>query len=207
MTLNEILKKHGLTDEQITAVTADMKSNRIYTSGEENIDIRYGNLKTKFDSLTAQHSESEKLIEQLKAGTKDNEALQTKITGYESQITDLQSQLEQQKLESAIKVALLDAHVADLDYMTFKLKEKGEIELDDNGNIKGIEDKLSGLKTQFPAMFTAPSESKEIEVPKFNEHNSADGGMTRAELLRKPYAERAQFARENPEAYDTIMGK
>lgn len=207
MTLNDILKKHGLTDEQITAVTADMKSNRIYTSGEENIDIRYGNLKTKFDSLTAQHSESEKLIEQLKAGTKDNEALQTKITGYESQITDLQSQLEQQKLESAIKVALLDAHVADLDYMTFKLKEKGEIELDDNGNIKGIEDKLSGLKTQFPAMFTAPSENKEIEVPKFNEHNGADGGMTRAELLRKPYAERAQFARENPEAYDTIMGK
>lgn len=35
-----------------------------------------------------------------------------------------------------------------------KLNEKGEkLELDENGNIKGWEDKLSGLKTQFPNMF------------------------------------------------------
>lgn len=37
--------------------------------------------------------------------------------------------------------------------MTFKLKEKGDLELDDKGKIKGIEDKISGLKTQFPSQF------------------------------------------------------
>ena len=50
----------------------------------------------------------------------------------------------------------------DVDYLTFKLneklKEKGEtLELDENDNIKGWSDKLSGLKTQFPTMFESGS--------------------------------------------------
>jgi hypothetical protein len=75
MTLQEILKSQGLSDEQIETVIGEMKQNKIFTAGEENLDIRYQKLKADHDSLTAQHGESTKLIEQLKAGTKDSEAL------------------------------------------------------------------------------------------------------------------------------------
>lgn len=34
-----------------------------------------------------------------------------------------------------------------------------------------------------------------------------EAGMTREQLLRRPYDERARFARENPEAYRTLMGR
>ena len=37
--------------------------------------------------------------------------------------------------------------------MLFKLKEKGDLELDDNGKIKGFDDKLAGLKTEHPTQF------------------------------------------------------
>ena len=98
------------------------------------------------------------LIVQLKKGTKGNEELQGKITTYETQVSDLQKQLAETKMKSAIKVALLSEKAVDVDYLTFKLneklKEKGEtLELDENDNIKGWNEKLSGLKTQFPTMF------------------------------------------------------
>lgn len=111
------------------------------------------------------------LIAELKKGTKGNEELQGKITGYETQVTELQKQLQETKVKSAIKVALLSEKAVDVDYLTFKLneklKEKGEtLELDENDNIKGWTDKLTGLKTQFPNMFETASEKKHIEEKK-----------------------------------------
>ena len=47
----------------------------------------------------------------------------------------------------------MGAKTDDVAYMAFKLKEGGDLELDDNGNIKGIDEKIAGLKTQFPAHF------------------------------------------------------
>lgn len=207
MTLQEILKAKGLSDEDIQAIIGEMKQHKIFTAGEENLDIRYGKLKTDFDNLTEQHKQSTSLIEQLKTGTKDSEKMQGQISAYESQVAQLQEQLKQTQLDAAIKVALLGAKAADVDYMTFKLKEKGELELDSDGKIKGIDDKLAGLKTQFPNQFEGAANGKgKVDTIVLEEHNP-DGrsAMTRAELMRKPYAERAEYARTNPEAYNAIM--
>ena len=102
------------------------------------------------------------LIAELKKGTKGNEELHGKITGYEGQVAQLQQQLAETKIKAAIKVALLSEKAVDVDYLTYKLneklKEKGEtLELDENDNIKGWNEKLSGLKTQFPKMFESAS--------------------------------------------------
>ena len=69
MTLQEILKSQGLSEEQIQKIVGEMKQNKIFTASEENLDIRYGKLKGDFDNLTKQHGESTALIEQMK---KDN---------------------------------------------------------------------------------------------------------------------------------------
>lgn len=205
MTLQEILKAKGMSDEDIESTIGEMKQNKIFTTSHENMDVRYPKLKTDHENLVAQHGESTKLIEQFKAGAKDNESLQGKISSYESQIETLQKQLKQTQLDAAIQVALLGAKVTDVDYMTFRLKEKGDLELDDQGHIKGIDDRLAGLKTQFPAFFESAEQQRELQVHKLPEHKQNESGMTKAEFLRKPYAERAAFATENPEAYNTIM--
>lgn len=205
MTLQELLKELKLTDEQITSIADGMKKNKIFTAGEENLDIRYGKLKTDYDSLNTQHGEAQKLIEELKKGTKDNESLQGKITGYETQVEQLKKELEEAKLEAAIKVGLLEANASDVDYMTFKLKEKGELSLDENGKIKGWDDKISGLKTQFPQQFTA-SGGKKIEENKLDA-GSGEPALDRAAILKMPYAERNKLFNENPEAYMAAMKK
>ena len=143
MTLNEILKAKGMSDEDIVAILGDMKQNKIFTASEENLDVRYKKLKGDYDNLTSQHGEATTLIEQMKADAQNNEAIAGKITAYESTIATLQAELKQTQMDAAIKVALLGAKATDVDYMTFKLKEKGELELDEQGNIKGIDDKLA----------------------------------------------------------------
>ena len=206
MTLQEILKAKGMSDEDIEATIGEMKQNKIFTTSHENMDVRYPKLKADHETLTTQHGESTKLIEQLKAGTKDNEVLQGKISGYETTINQLQEQLKQAQLESAIKVALLGAKATDVAYLTFQLKEKGELELDDKGEIKGIDDKLAGLKTQFPAFFESATNNKQIEVQKLPDRNmSGDKGVTKEEFNKMGYASRVELKQSNPELYDQLM--
>lgn len=107
MTLQEILKAKGLSDEDIESVIGEMKQNKIFTAAEENLDIRYGKLKGEHDTLAQQYSQANALIDQLKKGTKADEELQGKITSYETQVQSLQEQLAETKLKSALKVALL----------------------------------------------------------------------------------------------------
>lgn len=205
MTLQEILKAKGLSPEDVEAVIGEMKQNKIFTSSHENMDQRYPKLKADFEGLTTQHGEATKLIEQFKAGAKDNEALQGKIAGYEKTISDLTAQLQQSRLDAAVKIALLDAKVTDVDYMTFKLKEKGELELDEQGNIKGIEDKLAGLKTQLPDFFGGAEKQLEVQPHKLPDRNNDRGAtVTKEDFNKMGYNARVELKQSNPAAYEQL---
>lgn len=204
MTLEEILKAKNLSDDDIKSVIGEMKQNKIFTAGEENLDIRYGKLKTDFDSLTKQHGESTTLIEQMKKDNAGNEALQGKITEYETNMNAMKQELEQTKVDAALKVALLEAKVVDVDYLTFKIKEKGDVKLGEDGKIKDIDATITAMKTQYPAQFSSDSKKK-IDENKLPSGDNKDTGLTKADILKKPYAERMKFYQENPDAYNEIM--
>ncbi len=206
MTLNEILKANGVNDEAISAIAAAMKENKIYTASEENLDIRYGKLKTKHDGVNQQLTEANALIEELKKSNKGNDGLQQKVTDYETKVQQLQAELEQTKLDAAIKVELLANKAVDVDYLTFKLKNKGEaLTLDENGKIKDWDDKLAALKTQFPNQFEASGKKTVVEnrLP----GNDEESTLTKSDILKKPYAERAKLFEENPEGFRAAMGE
>lgn len=158
--------------------------------------------KGKFDAMQealngkdAEITNANNLIAELKKAAKADEGIQQKISTYETENAQLQAELQQTKVKAALKVALLSEKAVDVDYLTYKLneklKEKGEsIELDENENIKGWDDKLSGLKTQFPSMFeSASAGGKKIEE---NKLPSGDGGTgiepkNLAEAIRQKY--------------------
>ena len=204
MTIAEILKAKGVSDDIITAVQDDMKANKIFTACEENLDIRYGKLKADHDGKLAELSEANNLIAELKKSNKGNEALQQQISNYEGQVAQLQQELEQTKLDAAIKVELLSSKALDVDYLTFKLKEKGELSLDENGKIKGWDDKLAGLKTQFPTQFEAAG-GKKYEEHKLPNTDEGDKVVTKEEFNKMGYASRVEFKMNNPEAYSNMM--
>lgn len=169
MTLEEILKSQGMDDEQIAKTIGEMKQNKIFTASEENLDIRYGKLKTDSEAKQAELDKANGLIEELRKAAKGNEGIQSQIEGYKAEVSKLQDELKQAKIESAVKVALIGAKAVDVDYLMFKLREKGEpLELDDKGEVKGLDDRIAALKTQLPAMFEE-SGGKKLEENRLKE--------------------------------------
>lgn len=217
-----------LGDELFTQVKTAVDA---YNGNEENKgkQIKIGNLGTgeyvgkgKYDALQelvngkeTELASANELIAQLKKDTKGNEELQGKITAYEGQVADLQAELADTKLKSAIKVALLSANAVDVDYLTFKLnealKEKGEtLELDDNDNIKGWDNRLDTLKTTFPTMFESgeggedgykPVDGKGLPNPNPN-HT-----VSKEQFLKMGYEERVKFKESNEKLYKQYTGK
>ncbi len=204
MNLTEILKAKSISDELIQAILEDMKANGVYTASEENLDIRYGKLKTQHEGTEKQLAEATALIETLKKSTKGQEDAQQKITAYEQQVQQLAQELEQTKLDAAIKVELLAAHAMDVDYLTFKLKEKGELVLDEQGKIKGWDDKIAGLRTQFPTQFEAQGKKNVIENRLPTGVEPGEKLVTKEEFNRMGYGSKVQLRQENPELYDQL---
>ena len=200
MTLAEILKAKGMDEESVKGVLEDMKANKIFTAGEENLDVRYGKLKTDHDGKLAELTEAQNLIAELKKSNKGNEDLQGKIGAYESQVAQLQAELEQTKLDAAIKVELLSSKALDVDYLTFKLKEKGELALDESGKIKGWDDKIAALKTQFPTQFEGTG-SKKYEEHKLPDNQDGGGSISKEAFAKMGYQDRVKLFNENPDAY------
>lgn len=151
------------------------------------------------------------LIAELKKGTKGNEEMQAKISGYEAQVTQLQQQLVETKVKAALKIALMGAKAGDIDYLTFKVNEKlaGEgksLELDDAEHIKDWDGILSELKTQFPTQFKDAS-SIQIDANPLPEHNENRPGITKDDFSKMGYQSRLKLKQEQPEVYAELTGK
>lgn len=164
---------------------------------------KYDALQAQLDGKSTELDTANGLIAELKKGTKGNEELQGKITGYETQVQQLQAELEKTKLENAIQLALRDAKAVDPDYLAFKLREKyksEELTLDENGKVKGMDDKLAGLKTQFPAQFESSGNKKVIEN-KLPDNQGGGDSVTKEDFAKMGYQERLKLFNENPTAY------
>ena len=207
MTMQELLKSLDLTDEQIKSITDKMKENKMFISSEENLDVRYAKLKEQHDALSKQHEESSKLIEDLKKSTEGQEEAQNKINEFQTKMTELEEQLVAERTESALKVALLASGVkaTDIDYIMFKCKSDADWKpvLDDAGNIKGIDDKIKGLKTQYPNQFES-STKKKIDENKLPEDGDDKNKVTKEDFNKMSYQERLKVYNDNPDLYKEL---
>ena len=198
MNLIEILKANGVEDDTITKITADMKTNKVFTAGEENLDIRYGKLKND-------HAQAQQSISDLQQQVAQFEQLKsqnaTAIDEVNKKLADLQAENERIKTDNALERALMEAKVQDVDYMKFKLKEKHPdgFKLDENGKIESINAVLDDLKVQFPNQFAKTE--KKIEEKKLEQSDDNDGGISSEQFIKMNYHERAKLFRENPEQY------
>lgn len=206
MTLKEILKAKGVADDVIESIMGDMKTHKIFTASEENLDIRFGKLKADHDALVQKDTESQKLISELQSATKGQEDVQKQIAEYQAQIAKQDEELKQAKTESAMKIGLLSAgaKASDIDYLLFKLNHDADWkpELDDNGQVKGLDDKVKGLKTQFPVQFEASS-TKKIDEKKLDKPDDKQT-VTKDDFKKMGYQSKLKLFNENPELYNEL---
>lgn len=211
MNITEIFKENGIGDDIAGKILEAMKANGIFLSAEENIDVRYGKLKTQHDTVSAQLKEANGTIEALKQSNAGNEELQKKVTEYEQTMKTMQTQLEQVKRDAALQVKLHEANATDVNYMTFclneKLKKDGKaLELDESGDIKGWDDLLSGLQTQFPTFFDSAKGKDGLTVyePAKLKKSDENRNPTREEFKNMGYEQRVALKNNNPELFKQL---
>lgn len=119
--------------------------------------------------------------------------MQNEITEYETKVSTLTEENEKLKIEGALKVALLDAgaKASDLDYLMFKAGTGDrDLKLGDDGKLKGQDDLIAGLKTQFPGNFETAVQ-KQIQEHKLEQGEGGAGAPGEpkdlAEALKMQY--------------------
>ena len=165
---------------------------------------KFESLQAEFNSKAEELKNANSLIDQLKAGDQ-SEALKSKIAEYEGTVQKLQNTLLNEKKSNALKFALASANTKDIDYMSFKVREKGDFELDDNGKIKGWEETLKSLKSEFPTQFETQS-SKKVNEKKINTDGET-GKITREDFNKMSYAQRVKLYNEDKETYEKLTAK
>ena len=198
MNLLEILKANGIDDEVAGKITADMKANKIFTAGEDNLDVRYSKLKNEHTVSTQQIADLQQQIAQFEQAKSQNATL---IEEANKKLAELQEENARIKTDYALDRALMEAKVQDVDYMKFKLKEKHPegFKLDENGKVESINTVLDDLKVQFPNQFSKTE--KKIEEKKLEKTDDTNTGITSEQFSKMNYHEKAKLFKENPEQY------
>ena len=198
MNLLEILKANGIDDEVAGKITADMKANKIFTAGEDNLDVRYSKLKNEHTASTQQIADLQQQIAQFEQAKSQNVAL---IEEANRKFAELEAENARIKTDYALDRALMEAKVQDVDYMKFKLKEKHPegFKLDENGKVESINTVLDDLKVQFPNQFSKTE--KKIEEKKLEKTDDTNTGITSEQFSKMNYHEKAKLFKENPEQY------
>lgn len=190
MTINELLQQaFNATEEQVTAFLEAMKTNKIFTTSEENMDIRFGKMKTQRDSVTEQLTKANATIEELQKANAGNEQLQQTVTAYQAENEKLKARLNDALIESEVKVALLAENVRDIEYATYKLKAAGSLEMGEDGKVKDLSAKIDALKTQIPDHFTGNGKRtyQEKKLPENQDNHDAPEPKSLAEALQQQY--------------------
>lgn len=160
MNFKEYLVSTGISEEQAQQVVAGMPEKDFHLASEENLDVRFEKMKQKKEELETDLATANETLTTLRDENKDVKTLQEKIDDYEQSIQQLETERAEEQKSFAIKEALTKSGVKDLDYMMFKL---GDVEVDEEGNLKDLDNKLKELKENNPTFFAESEQEGQQE--------------------------------------------
>lgn len=223
--LKSIFNDKALTyDELVQAINAHNgdeanKDNQIKIGnlgkGEYVSKGKHENLQALLDASKGDVQALTETIESLKKGKVDAETLQQKVAEVEKLLEESKARENELKVKYALDVAMLAEGVkkenAELLAIALerKLKEKGEVlELDESDHIKGWDDKLSVLKTQFPKMFETSSSGTDgfqrLDSGRLPGNDNGNVTVTREQFLKMGYNDRLKLKTENEQLYKQL---
>ena len=150
MNIEEILSKHVGDDGKFNQEGAAKELKEV--QGKEYVP------KTEFNSKNEDLKKANEAINTLQKENKDVESLQITISDYKTQIETLESERAEERKTYAVKEALQGAGAQDVDYMIYKL---GDVEVNKDGSIKDLENKVKALKEENPTFFATTNDNQD----------------------------------------------
>lgn len=147
MDLREILREAGVEEKAIKQILTTMKAEKIYTTNEENADIRIKKFKEKQETLEEEIKEKDKKIEGYKTIEADKEKISNELETLKKEAADKEfnTVLDNALKEAKSKNNKLVKALLDNEKLTLK-----------DGKLEGLEEQLEAIKKENDFLFDKP---------------------------------------------------
>jgi len=196
--LRALLQEQGVSDEQIEKIIASAaKEAPKHVIPKD----KYNEVSNAKSSLETQLSERDVQLADLQKQVKGNEELEKTIKelqdANELAATKHQEELQAQKIESAIDIALTGAKARNLTAAKALLNREG-ISIDKEGNVIGLTDKVKALVESEETKFIF--ESTETVITGTTPGGQPNGGGNPVDTSKMTYTQLVEYLKNNPDA-------
>ena len=175
--------------------------------------------KSRFDEVNTAKKNAEKLVEErdsqieaLKKSNEGNEALKTQIAKLQDDnkkaVEAKDAEIKKIKLDNAVNNALVGAGAKNVKAVLPFLK-LDDAEFDDDGNVKGLTEKIDALKgadeTSF--LFNVTKQQKFSGATPKQQKQQSKGAVTKEEFEKMGYKQRLELFNTDKELYDSLVGE
>lgn len=147
--IKKILEKHRQEDGKVDIEAANKEIDKEFPQNAVP--------KEQYNNVSASLKEANKTIESLNAKTKDDPDIQEELNTYKTKAEQLEQENQQLKIDGQVQNALRAAGAKDVDYAMFKL---GTLELNKDGNVKDLDNKVKELQESLPDYFQVEDKSE-----------------------------------------------
>ncbi|MCG2325804.1 phage scaffolding protein [Staphylococcus epidermidis] len=160
---------------------------------------RLNDKNAEIDELKAEITNRDEQIAKLQDSVKDDSELQKELDEVKKQNAEWQTKYQESQLNNAVKLAVAkDANDAD-DILAFINKD--ELELQDDGNVKGLDKAIESLKESKPYLFVESKPSGRTP----DDGKNVNGGLTQEEFNNMSVAERTNLFVNDRKTYDALI--
>ena len=160
---------------------------------------RLNDKNAEIDELKAEITNRDEQIAKLQASVKDDSELQKELDELKDKNAEWQTKYKESQLNNAVKLAVAkDANDAD-DILAFINKD--ELELQDDGNVKGLDKAIESLKESKPYLFAESKPSGRTP----DDGKNVNGGITQEEFNNMSVAERTNLFVNDRKTYDALI--
>lgn len=193
----EFLRGLGLEEETVQKIVDEHHDTlREFKNKAEKTESLQEQLDKANEELTNRDNQ---ITELQKAKDGDNQELKDKLSNYKKENAQYQAEMKQLKLNNAVKLAVAkDANDAD-DILAFINKD--ELELQDDGNVKGLDKAIESLKESKPYLFAESKPSGRTP----DDGKNVNGGLTQEEFNNMSVAERTNLFVNDRKTYDALI--
>lgn len=150
--IKAILEKHKSEDGTVNMEAAMKEINQEFPKNAVPKD--------QYNHVSNELKTANTTLKDLQEKTKDNPDIQKQLQDAQTATENAEKNLQKLQTDVQLKEKLREAGANDADYMIFKL---GEIEVNEDGSIKDLDNKIKSLKESSPTHFKAAEDNDKKE--------------------------------------------
>lgn len=202
----EELKNLGLEGDAIETVMAELGKEK---TAAQDLQHKLDDANSDKEALSTQVKERDEKIASLGETAGASEKLKQQVADLQNNIEQKDnahaSELAKNKLDSAVKLALVEANVHDpndvisqIDLETVKLED---------GKVKGLDEQIKSVKESKPYLFKKEEQPPKPGIKSFKKGNYAGGGAEVKSLNDLTLEEQNKLYKEDPDQWHTLAGQ